>query len=1109
MPIQEQNIVFVESQVMDDVPEGGGAATGNEIVDGKMNNVYPDISDLDRTLGRFNLRKLFLAVRTLSRDLYGGAKSVITGLPTDPALGYTLFTTNDPFDRRTQASNRVEAYLFKGPSWPGVLNGNHISGMQQISVIQRIGTRLPPIGKTLTLVSDEGQSSEVEQYVRVTDVETTEQTFTDADGDFDRWIVSMSLSDPLQFDFQGFEPNRFDSYDFEQGARLRDTTVADAQRYYGSQRLDESADIGDKEIKVASQFTQLVPSARSEESLVNQAMNPGVTQVLDAGARDVEVPQQAHTKAFEVTAENRRQNWVNTLQPRPAGGTLSVAYMAQGNWFVLTDNGDGVLAGANPSIGAGTVSYANGNTNVTLGALPDAGSQLIYTWASPVHYQQRAGVNAINDDYVSVLFQLDNLPAVPNSVTLGWAADGSPRSASIDAAGDISGDGSGELDPITGRGELRLIELPDRGTPLTIDYDWLDGDQGDDVLVTETLPLSATTVISDAAVAGTVRIRIVTAGNNYLEAISTPAGDLVLPKQYLRRRATEAAIGVFRLDNEVTIGTVDHANKEILVTETSISMTRWFYDLGWTEDGESVSIAFGDQTDVTYRVDAAASITETAQQTPSIAQLRLRLVPDQTDSAVPDSVRFSLAGLTYDDANGDLITAGNFDSGQMDYDVGDATLTYWTDGGAVNPNVTSLLTRFGDWLAIEASFRAASNPVAPESMQVVAVAADGEQLTGQSDPDGNIVGDNMQGVVNYQFGLGRVEFGAMGPDPDNPGGPDIWIPRQVDPGTITYNAVAFGFIPLPPDIVGINAVRLPPDGRVPIYRPGDVVMVMHEVENAPETPVQDGGTGPYEIDLGRTRIAWVRVIDDNGDTVTEGFELDRANGILSWDDISALATPVTVRHTVADQRLVIDAQIGGQLSLSLPLTHNFPAGDTIVGSCLLHGDRRARVADTWDEQSWNGDWVDNQVGDAATATLNLIDFPIEVTNEGADTDRWVLRVVNAGSNEWELISENRGLVWSGTYAPGGDDIAPINPRTRIFDEVSGTFVGGEPYMRIPGAANGGGWSSGNVVRINTVGAIVDMWIARSIQQSEAPLDDGVDGVEIHTLGNVNNPIGEE
>ena len=59
MPIQEGNIVFVKSQQMDDVPEGGGAATGTVIIDGAMNNVFEDISDLDRAYGRFNLRWQF------------------------------------------------------------------------------------------------------------------------------------------------------------------------------------------------------------------------------------------------------------------------------------------------------------------------------------------------------------------------------------------------------------------------------------------------------------------------------------------------------------------------------------------------------------------------------------------------------------------------------------------------------------------------------------------------------------------------------------------------------------------------------------------------------------------------------------------------------------------------------------------------------------------------------------------------------------------------------------------------------------------------------------------------------------------------------------------
>ena len=85
---------------------------------------------------------------------------MITGLPTDTALGYALFTTDDPFDVRSDAANRVEAYLYKGPLWPGALNENHIKGMQAISVIQRVNTALPPVGKTLCLVQDEGLSTQ-------------------------------------------------------------------------------------------------------------------------------------------------------------------------------------------------------------------------------------------------------------------------------------------------------------------------------------------------------------------------------------------------------------------------------------------------------------------------------------------------------------------------------------------------------------------------------------------------------------------------------------------------------------------------------------------------------------------------------------------------------------------------------------------------------------------------------------------------------------------------------------------------------------------------------------------------------------------------------------
>lgn len=1098
MPIQEQNIVFVESQVMGDVPEGGGAATGNVIVDGEMNNMFEDISDLDLTLGRFNLRKFFLAVRTLSTELYGGAKSVITALPEDDALGYTLFSTGDPFDRRSSAIDRVEAYFYKGPMWHGVLQENHIAGMQAINILQRVGTDLPAIGKTLALVQNEGQSNEIEQYVRVTDVDATEVTFTDSKGDYTRLAVTLSLSDALQHNFTGHQANRNDDYDYGVGARLRNTNVADATNYYGSQRLTESASVGDLQVRAASQFTDLVPSARSETPLVNQPLNPSLIQTINAGARDVEVPQQAHTLAAEVTAENRRINWVQTLLPRPAAATLTVAYMAQGNWYVLSDDGTGVLSGSDPSAGAGTVSYQSGVTSVSLGALPDAGSQILYTWASPVHYTVRAGGTAINDSYVSVLFQLTDLPALPETLTLGWAANGQAKTATVDTAGQISGDGNGQVDPVTGEGELRLTTLPDRGSPLTIDYDWLDGEPGEETLLTETLAMATTMTLDQPAVAGTVRFKLLLGSSVYVNAESTAAGDLVVPPQALRRRDNGERYWTWRLASEVVIGSVNHAARSISITQSQIQFDGQLYTLdgsGWVPSTKTLGLATGENTEVTYRNDAITPITKTAQQTPAIDALRLRLMP-LSDFVVPDSVRFELGGLVYDDASGTLFTGQDLlDSGSMDYDVGNATITYWNDGVAAAPDVTSLLARYGDWLAVEASFRSQLSPLAPESVQVLAVTEDGEQITGTSDANGDIIGAKMRGAVNYQFGTGAVEFGEMGEDPQNPSGPDIWLPIAIDPASIKYNAVSWRYIPLPADILGINAVRLPPDGRVPIYRAGDVVMVMHAADTAPTTPAQQGGTGPYIVDCGRARLAWVRVIDNNGDTVTEGFELDRANGLVTWDDIGALATPVVVRHTVADLRLLTDAQISGQLALSRPLSHDFPANESIVGSCLLHGDRRARVSQTWDQHSWDSTWVDHQVGPDATASLDLIAHPVEVTNEGAETERWVLRWTS--TTNVELIGETRGLVYSG---PFNADIAPINPRTR---ESGGG--GGVPYLHIPVAANGGGWSAGNVVRINTVGAIEPIWIARSIQQSDQPAGDGVDGVEMYALGNIDNP----
>jgi len=476
MPIQEENIVFLKSQVLDDVPEGGGAATGVVVQDGALNNVFEDISDLDRAYGRFNLRKLFVGVRSLDTDLYGGAKLAITALPTDPALGYTIFSTEDAFDQRTAAADRVESYLYKGPMWQGVMYENHIAGMRAIRVVQRVDTVLPPIGKTLCLVQDESEAGEIEQYVRVTQVDVVETAFTDDRGDYTRWVVTLSLSDALRFDFDGHTPNRTDSYNYTDKVRLRDSTVADATRYYGSRPVALSAVIGDVQIRAESMFAQLVPSARTELPLSNQMMAGVVSVDVDAGnGHIVSIPQVVQSLFRQVTAENRRLNWIETLPIIPAPGTLNCSFMAQGNWYLLQDNGDGTISGSDKSIGAGTINYATRTVTITLGALPDAGSLVLFLWGTSIHYSQRLTAD-VSPPVWSYLLGADDLTGEtlfaiePGSVTITWVAGGVTKTLTDDDF-LLVGDGYGAIDYATGRMWFRPAVLPDPLTTPQVAYE--------------------------------------------------------------------------------------------------------------------------------------------------------------------------------------------------------------------------------------------------------------------------------------------------------------------------------------------------------------------------------------------------------------------------------------------------------------------------------------------------------------------------------------------------------------------------------------------------------------------------------------------------------------
>ena len=147
MAITKADIKLMAPQVLADTPDGGGQMTGNEIVDGSVNNLFPDMSHLDKMTGRVSMRKCFPAILTDDNDTYYGMHVVLTDPPDDPDVTVCMMTTDSYIDRREDARDRVESYVAAGPRWPGYLYGTQYEGSRTVVILQREETALPEIGE--------------------------------------------------------------------------------------------------------------------------------------------------------------------------------------------------------------------------------------------------------------------------------------------------------------------------------------------------------------------------------------------------------------------------------------------------------------------------------------------------------------------------------------------------------------------------------------------------------------------------------------------------------------------------------------------------------------------------------------------------------------------------------------------------------------------------------------------------------------------------------------------------------------------------------------------------------------------------------------------------
>lgn len=458
MAITQNDLEILKSEIMADTPDGGGLPTGITVIDGVSNNLFPDVSDIDRLIGRVRLRKVSLAVKTANAELLQAARLLFTELPENPNISVFAFKASSFADRRVDAQDKIESYLAFGSKWAGHVLETQLTGQRVIQISLGLKDPIPAVGQPLVIVQNEGQSDEFYQYIRPLKVDSVVREFQRTVSEsVTRNVVTIEFGDTLTKTFNGLTvPEFYQNANTNRRAILREARVADAAKYYSASRLAEPVTaMTSRQVKLNSIYTQVVPSTQVETPLQQlDAANQIATQARGNGVISIN---QSVTVAT---------NTAFSIASGVAVGTLSLTV----GGLTLTDV-DGQLVGAN-NIAYASIRYGTGN--VTWYSNAPMGQQTItgtYKAASEVTSVAQTDYQIVGDNAGYNFIKELAAPPVPNSLKISYTVQGNNYLVHDNGRGlliDDNGNGRGTLQGSTAL--LSTEAIPDAGSYITYSF---------------------------------------------------------------------------------------------------------------------------------------------------------------------------------------------------------------------------------------------------------------------------------------------------------------------------------------------------------------------------------------------------------------------------------------------------------------------------------------------------------------------------------------------------------------------------------------------------------------------------------------------------------------
>lgn len=381
------------------------------------------------------------------------------------------------------------------------------------------------------------------------------------------------------------------------------------------------------------------------------------------------------------------------------------------------------------------------------------------------------------------------------------------------------------------------------------------------------------------------------------------------------------------------------------------------------------------------------------------------------------------------------ILAGTYNYTTNTFTPASGEFTGWLNKGLLHNDT---------WATSSYQFPIAVNNPKLDTVYIAVFSTTGVLLTGTSNNAGSIGGSGISGSITDI--LVTVSFS-----------------QGVDLTSLYYNATEF-YKTLPPaDIFGLDPLRIPNDGLVPIFTRWGVCAIQHTQYQLVSSPA------PGQTKTIRANTRFVDITDATNKSLwtptDTHFAVNLAtNTVTINSNFATFTAPFTLSETIGELGLITTVN-DESLVLASGTTREYPLNSTI-SSVLKMGDLQAYVGPVRDTSGWLGDWGND--GNAAVGNLNVAAYPIEVTNDGAINEDWAIIFVT--TTAFRLVGRSVGEVATGDTL---NDFVPMNALVA------------KPYFIIRQEAFGAGWNPGEAIRFFTFAAAKPAMLVRVVESGHS------------------------